>query len=86
MVQLCLLSQSFILCFKMSTVISPLPFSSTSVVQMDYLNKPNPGHHGDAEAEPQLFPVEVKQDTARLQDSSPPCQGAVGLLGSTLNG
>lgn len=39
MVQLCLLSQSFILCFKTSTVIFPLPFSSTSVVQMDYLTQ-----------------------------------------------
>lgn len=85
MVQLYLLSQSFILCFKMSTVIFPLPFSSISVVQMDYLNKSNPGHHGSTEAEPQLFPSEVKQDAAWLQDLSPPYQGAAGLLGSTLN-
>lgn len=54
---ICLLSQSFILCFKMSTVIFSLSFSTTSVVQMDYLDKSNPGHHGSAEAEPQLFPV-----------------------------
>lgn len=85
LVQLCLLSQSFILCFKMSTVIFPLPFSSTSVVQLDYLNKSNAGHHGSTEAEPQLFPVEVKQDTAWLQHSSPPYQGAAGLLGSIFN-
>lgn len=69
----------------MSTVIFPLPFSSTSVVQMDYLNKPNSGHHGITKAEPQLYPVELQQDTAWLQHSSPTYQGAAGLLGSILN-
>lgn len=70
MVQLCLLSQSFILCLKMSTIIFPLPFPSISVVRMDYLDKTNLGHPGSTETEPQPFLGEVKEDTEWLQHLS----------------